>query len=117
MYALPFEIKIEPFVSIGDIRLKEGPEYLQFLKCLAHEVKFMMGFEFSQRQWLYNIVTMDIDFLLFNPPKRKINFIDFWGETIFVPKNRKKGKEEGPLSSFLNCYQNGAQNNEPTLTV
>jgi len=50
---------------------------------------------------------MDIDFLLFNPPKRKINFMEFWGETVFLPKTRKKGKEEGPLASFLNCYQRG----------
>lgn len=59
---------------------------------------------------------MDIDFLLFNPPKRKINFVDFWGETIFVPKTRKKGKKEKSLASFLNCYQ-ASPLNEVHLTV
>ncbi len=49
---------------------------------------------------------MDLDFVLFNPPKRKINFTDFWGETIFVPKLRKRRKTEQTLASFLNCYQN-----------
>jgi hypothetical protein len=59
---------------------------------------------------------MDIDFLLFNPPKRKINFVDFWGETIFVPKTLKKSKKEQSLASFLNCYQASALN-EVHLTV
>ena len=59
---------------------------------------------------------MDLDFLLFNPPKRKYNFVDFWGETIFIPKTRKRAKGEGPLASFLNCYQNGPLN-EAHLTT
>jgi hypothetical protein len=59
---------------------------------------------------------MDIDFLLFNPPKRKINFMEFWGETIFIPKMRKRGKTESKLASFLNCYQ-ASTVNEVHLTV
>lgn len=59
---------------------------------------------------------MDIDFLLFNPPKRRINFVDFWGETIFVPKMRKRVKSEIPLASFMNCYQ-ASHLNEVHLTV
>ena len=43
--------------------------------------------------------------MLFTPPKRKINFVDFWGETIFVPKDVPKGKQESGLAAFLNCYQ------------
>ena len=48
---------------------------------------------------------MDLDFILFNPPKHKYSFVDFWGEVIFVPKTRKKQKQEGTLAAFLNCYQ------------
>jgi len=35
---------------------------------------------------------MDLDFILFNPPKHKYTFVDFWGEAIFIPKMRKKQK-------------------------
>lgn len=42
--------------------------------------------------------------------------MELWGETVFLPKTRKKGKEEGPLASFLNCYQNSPLS-EPSLTV
>ena len=59
---------------------------------------------------------MDIDFLLFNPPKRKYNFLEFWGETIFLPKTSKKGQGKGQFSSFLNCYQNSPMN-EQQLTI
>lgn len=63
---------------------------------------------------------MDLDFILFNPPKQKYSFVDFWGEVIFVPKMRRKQKEEGGLAAFLNCYQNSGANEhhitiDPTL--
>lgn len=53
---------------------------------------------------------MDLDFILFNPPKNKYSFVDFWGEVIYVPKTRKKQKEEGGLAAFLNCYQSSSAN-------
>lgn len=33
---------------------------------------------------------MDLDFILFQPPKNNYSFLDFWGEVIFVPKTRKR---------------------------
>lgn len=33
---------------------------------------------------------MDLDFILFNPPKSKYSLVDFWGETIFIPRMRKR---------------------------
>ncbi len=33
---------------------------------------------------------MDLDFILFTPPKIKYSFIDLWGEVVFIPKMRKK---------------------------
>ena len=59
---------------------------------------------------------MDLDFFLFNPPKNKYSFVDFWGEVVFVPKTRKKQKDEGGLAGFLNCYQTSTIN-EVHLTV
>jgi hypothetical protein len=59
---------------------------------------------------------MDLDFLLFNPPKRSYSFVDFWGEAIFVPKTRKRAKPEGSLASLLNCYQPSSAH-EAHLTV
>jgi hypothetical protein len=41
---------------------------------------------------------MNLDFILFNPPKHKYNNLDFWGETIFIPKMRKKQKETNSLA-------------------
>jgi len=35
---------------------------------------------------------MDLDFILFNPPKHKYSLVDLWGEVIFIPKTRKKQK-------------------------
>ena len=80
----------------------------------------MMNYAFMKlrKTWLYNIlcITMDLDFLLFNPPKRKYTFVDFWGEAIFIPKTRKKSKETETFGSFLNCYQNSPMN-EPQLNI
>lgn len=59
---------------------------------------------------------MNLDFILFTPPKGKYSFVDFWGEVIFVPKTYKKQKEEGGLAAFLNCYQTSTVN-EVHLTV
>jgi hypothetical protein len=59
---------------------------------------------------------MDLDFLLFNPPKRKYTFVDFWGEAIFIPKTSKKSKEQDTLASLLNCYQNSPMH-EPQLNI
>lgn len=53
---------------------------------------------------------MNLDFILFTPPKGKYSFVDFWGEVIFVPKTYKKQKEEGGLAAFLNCYQTSTVN-------
>lgn len=47
---------------------------------------------------------MDLDFVLFNPPKIKYNFIDLWGEVIFLPKLRKKAKINQQSFSLFNCY-------------
>ena len=33
---------------------------------------------------------MDLDFILFQPPKQKYSFLDFWGEATFIPKTVKK---------------------------
>lgn len=35
---------------------------------------------------------MDLDFVLFTPPKVKYSLVDFWGETIFIPRMRKRDK-------------------------
>lgn len=48
---------------------------------------------------------MDLDFILFTPPKIKYSFVDLWGEVVFIPKMRKKIREESGLTSFLNCYK------------
>ena len=49
-YTLPFPIVLEPEISIGKIPLKAGPGYDQVLKCLTHDLKFLVSFEFSQRK-------------------------------------------------------------------
>jgi hypothetical protein len=59
---------------------------------------------------------MDLDFILFTPPKAKYSLLDFWGETIFIPRMRKRGKNENSLSSFLNCYK-ATTTNEVHLTI
>jgi len=41
---------------------------------------------------------MNLDFLLFNPPKHKYSKLDLWGETIFIPKMRKPQKETSSLA-------------------
>lgn len=49
---------------------------------------------------------MDLDFLLFTPPKCKYSFLDLWGEVVFIPKTRKKAlPQPESLASFLNCYK------------
>jgi hypothetical protein len=35
-------------------------------------------------------ITMDIDFILFTAPRVKYSLVDFWGETIFIPRTRKR---------------------------
>lgn len=32
---------------------------------------------------------MNLDFILFTPPKAKYTFMDFWGQVIFIPKYKK----------------------------
>ena len=59
---------------------------------------------------------MDLDFILFTPPKSKYSLVDFWGETIFIPRFRKREKNETSLSSFLNCYK-ATTANEVHLTI
>jgi hypothetical protein len=59
---------------------------------------------------------MDIDFILFTPPKVKYSLVDFWGETIFIPRMRKRDKNENSLASFLNCYK-ASTTNEVHLTI
>jgi hypothetical protein len=61
-------------------------------------------------------ITMDLDFILFTPPKGKYSLVDFWGETIFIPKMRKRERNENSLSSFLNCYK-ASTSNEIQLTI
>lgn len=54
---------------------------------------------------------MDLDFILFSPPKIKYSFLDFWGEVIFIPKTKRKSKEVDSLfGSFLNCYKSTTAN-------
>ena len=48
--SLPFAIGVDPEPSVGDIGLRAGPGYPQLLKCLAHDLKFLVGLEFSLRQ-------------------------------------------------------------------
>ncbi len=36
---------------------------------------------------------MNLDFILFTPPKAKYSFLDFWGEVIFIPKYSKSYKK------------------------
>ena len=48
--SLPFAIRVDPEVAVGDIGLRAGPGYPQLLKCLAHELKFLVSVEFSLRQ-------------------------------------------------------------------
>lgn len=43
---------------------------------------------------------MNIDFILFSGPKIKYNFIDLWGETIFIPCYKNIG------SDHLDCSDN-----------
>jgi hypothetical protein len=64
---------------------------------------------------------MNLDFILFTPPKGKYTFTDFWGEVIFIPKFKKLSKsqsEEGSsfFGSFFNCY-NSTKTTEAHLTV
>lgn len=59
---------------------------------------------------------MDLDFILFTPPKAKYSLVDFWGETIFIPRMRKRERKESSLASFLNCYKATASN-EVHLTI
>ena len=49
-FTLPFQIVLEPEISIGKLALKAGPGYDQVLKCLTHDLKFLVSFEFSQRK-------------------------------------------------------------------
>lgn len=48
---------------------------------------------------------MNVDFLLFNPPKVSYDFMSLWGEVIFVPKREEVKKDRWPIASFLNCYK------------
>lgn len=59
---------------------------------------------------------MDLDFILFTPPKIKYTIVEFWGETIFIPKMIKAPREEESLSSFLNCYK-ASPTTETHLTI
>ncbi len=41
--------------------------------------------------FVINILTiMNLDFILFSPPKIKYSFVDLWGEVIFIPKTKRK---------------------------
>lgn len=46
-YTLPFGISIEGEIAMQGVSLRAGSGYLQFLKCLAHNLKFMVGVELS----------------------------------------------------------------------
>lgn len=59
---------------------------------------------------------MNIDFLLYNPPKMTYDPLSLWGEVIFIPKVGESEKEKWPLASFLNCYR-GHQELEVELTL
>lgn len=53
---------------------------------------------------------MNLDFILFSAPKIKYSFVDFWGETIFIPSyspipNSESTKKINILQSFTNCYR------------
>lgn len=52
---------------------------------------------------------MNLDFILFSAPKVKYNYVDFLGETIFVPcyapVAQRDNKNNNFLSSFTNCYR------------
>lgn len=57
---------------------------------------------------------MNLDFILFAGPKIKYQFIDLWGEVVFIPSYVPKGEKTVPknqfLSEFVNCYK--AKKNE-----
>ena len=49
-FTLPFPIVLEPKLCIGKLAVDTGPGYEQVLKCLTHDLKFLVSFEFSQRK-------------------------------------------------------------------
>ena len=72
--------------------------------------------------WIYIILIgnsvyrkMNLDFLLFSAPKAKYSYVDFLGETIFIPTYTShttlaEQNSKGLLSSLTNCYR--AKKNE-----
>jgi hypothetical protein len=55
---------------------------------------------------------MNLDFILFNAPKRKYSFMDFWGETIFIPCYQPTSQHHqrnhsllSSLTKLSNCYR------------
>lgn len=52
---------------------------------------------------------MNLDFILFSAPRAKYNFVDFWGETIFIPNFRPVASKPPPKTTLLgpltNCYR------------
>lgn len=52
---------------------------------------------------------MNLDFILFSAPRAKYNFVDFWGETLFIPNykpaSQKPQQKITILSSLTNCYK------------
>ena len=49
-FSLPFPIVEEKEVMIGKVAVREGSSCEQILKNWAHDLKFLMNFEFSQRK-------------------------------------------------------------------
>lgn len=50
---------------------------------------------------------MNIDFLLYTPPKVTYDVLSLWGEVVFIPKKERCEKDKWQLVSFLNCYRPG----------
>lgn len=52
---------------------------------------------------------MNLDFILFSAPRAKYNFVDFWGETVFIPNFRPVAYKPPPKATLLgpltNCYR------------
>lgn len=48
---------------------------------------------------------MNIDFIVYTPPKVNYDLISLWGEVIYIPKKHKLQQNKPQMLELFNCYR------------